>query len=111
VPRKNRPLHQEYRHISYLVHLRNLAAVAHEIGRGHEPQTPALAKLTGVDPRTVGRYLRTLRDFGAPLAFNFPNGGYRFARPWSFETGQIEWLQLNRLRLPTGERAKKRSRA
>jgi predicted DNA-binding transcriptional regulator YafY len=108
MPKTKRP-HQLCRRIAYLVHLRNLAAIAHEIERGREPTAPELAKLLEVNPRTIHRYLATLRLFGAPLKFDVARNGFYLTRSWNFEEGLLLWLKKNRLRSPRAseQRARK----
>jgi predicted DNA-binding transcriptional regulator YafY len=77
---------------NYLIHLRNMAAVAAEISRGTEPVAWQLAADLGVTERTIHRYIRTLRDFGAPLPLA-PGKGFRFTRRWNFEKALVRWLK------------------
>jgi len=82
--------------LAYLAHLKNLKAVADEISDDTEPTSWHLAALTGVCRRQVHRYIKTLREFGAPLPVSHKNNGYRFARPWDFEDALIRWLRKTR---------------
>lgn len=84
-------------HGTYLIHLQNMATIADFISAGSLPVTEELAALIGVTARTAGRYLRTMREFGAPLEYDRNARGYRFSSPWQFETGLVEWLQRNPL--------------
>ena len=68
------------------------AAVAAEIDSGVMPNCSDMAKTLKVVPRTIHRYLSTLRMLGAPLRFDGTQNGYYFAKPWSFDVALMKWL-------------------
>jgi hypothetical protein len=83
-------------HVAYADHILNLASFAHAVQAGWLPNCYSAAKSLGVHARTVHRYVRFLRDMGAPLIFDPRQNGFYFSRAWSFEKALIRWTRKHR---------------
>jgi predicted DNA-binding transcriptional regulator YafY len=70
------------------------------IAEGHFPSAQVLAELCEVDPRTVKRDLKLLREqLNAPVEFDRERGGYRYTHPFSLLPADFDPQEMQALSL------------